>query len=505
VGSQAAVPAAELVSKYWPAFQQRVSGTLPPLSTHARTRRARPRHQRASGRGAGEWEGTSTTFTAEGEPEPLPEHYVPQAFRDWAVELLDWHTQCSSLASGDSFQTTCRNLMPTVGCEADAIAFTEEGVELWSAGQPGAVLPVLPSGTFSSGEHGRAGGRVLRGGLAGLRGLCGRPPGGAAPRPPACGRCRRQEGAVRVAWSARGSQPGQPPPQQQQQQQPHVRRAPRPAGPQQLPEGLAKARLESCLQQGGGDSSSSRVRVVHNISRHWQSKQWCVTGVEVYRDKWVAALLGCWRRLPAPSAPPAPPPGVCVEGRQKRLQPCDLLLRALPRQPGCSCGCPEAPPHCSPVVPALASSIGLHVLLAPSPPPPLARSCPAPGRWDGPYRGLRELTACGYAETGFAKQEPLAAEQLQGSWEAVGGARYSVGLSGDTSAAELAAGEALAVGADGALLLPLGVWSRFSAQGDSVVAEAGRVLEGGALLLLARRSYVDGALAEVLLLEAARA
>ncbi len=78
------------------------------------------------------------------------------------------------------------------------------------------------------------------------------------------------------------------------------------------------------------------------------------------------------------------------------------------------------------------------------------------------------------------------------------GARYCGG-----GASELAAGEQLEVAAEGALLLPLGVWSRFGVEGESVVVEAGRVLEGGRLLL-ARRSYVDGALAEALLVEAAR-
>jgi hypothetical protein len=206
------------------------------------------------------------------------------------------------------------------------------------------------------------------------------------------------------------------------------------------------------------------VRVVHNIGRHWQTKEWRVTGVDVYNDKCAAPP----RAAPPCAALPGPPlPG--------------------PPLPG-----PPLRRGCGAIAPARAHARACR---------PCRRSRPRrarPRRWDGPFRGKRELTACGYGETGFAKQARLAAELLQGSWRVVSGARYGAG-----GASELAAGEQLAVEAEGAVLLPLGVWSRFSAQGESLVLEAGRVLEGGALLL-ARRSYVDGALAEVLLVEAAR-
>lgn len=86
---------------------------------------------------SGEWEGITATFSPAGQPQPLPEHYVPGAFREWGVELWDWQSQCSCLAvpeeGPDSASTgsrrlrsVVRRLMPTVGCEADAIAFTEE-------------------------------------------------------------------------------------------------------------------------------------------------------------------------------------------------------------------------------------------------------------------------------------------------------------------------------------------------------------------------------------------
>ena len=114
---------------------------------------------------AGEWEGTSTTFNPDGSPQQLPEHYVPQAFRDWAVDVLDWQTQCSSLVSDSAFQVTSRKLMPTEGCEADAVAFNQEAVKLWSAEEEGGsqVLPLLPSGCYSHGERGRRSQALLLG------------------------------------------------------------------------------------------------------------------------------------------------------------------------------------------------------------------------------------------------------------------------------------------------------------------------------------------------------
>jgi hypothetical protein len=167
--------------KHWPGFQRRVSGAVgnirnrircsPRSSLHESCCHVRSQRNKAllcslmSSRmllmnphvAAGEWQGTSTTFTPDGTPEQLPEHYVPQAYRDWAVELFDWQTQCSSLATDTVFQVTSRKLMPTVGCEADAVAFTEEGVKLWSAEEGPAVLPVLPGGSYSHGaQHGGA-------------------------------------------------------------------------------------------------------------------------------------------------------------------------------------------------------------------------------------------------------------------------------------------------------------------------------------------------------------
>lgn len=45
---------------------------------------------------AGEWEGVTAAFGPDGAPQPLPQHYVPDAYREWGVELFDWQSQCSA-------------------------------------------------------------------------------------------------------------------------------------------------------------------------------------------------------------------------------------------------------------------------------------------------------------------------------------------------------------------------------------------------------------------------
>lgn len=72
---------------------------------------------------SGEWDGFGAEFTAEGVPVELPENVVPDAFREWDVQVFDWQTQCPTLADEKgSFLLTYKmiKLLPTVGCEADA-------------------------------------------------------------------------------------------------------------------------------------------------------------------------------------------------------------------------------------------------------------------------------------------------------------------------------------------------------------------------------------------------
>ncbi|GLJ39194.1 hypothetical protein SUGI_0799050 [Cryptomeria japonica] len=71
---------------------------------------------------SGEWDGYGAEFTAIGKPIELPEVVVPEAFREWEVEVYDWQTQCPTLAEENSVALIYKSikLLPTVGCEADA-------------------------------------------------------------------------------------------------------------------------------------------------------------------------------------------------------------------------------------------------------------------------------------------------------------------------------------------------------------------------------------------------
>ncbi|KAI5080072.1 hypothetical protein GOP47_0005551 [Adiantum capillus-veneris] len=68
---------------------------------------------------SGEWDGYGAEFTDSGEPRELPSAVVPEAFREWEVQLYDWQTQCPTIAKENIYYRLTR-LLPTVGCEADA-------------------------------------------------------------------------------------------------------------------------------------------------------------------------------------------------------------------------------------------------------------------------------------------------------------------------------------------------------------------------------------------------
>ena len=73
-----------------------------------------------------------------------------QAYREWGVTLYDWQSNCSMHCSGtDGLSYTQRRMMPTVGCEADAIAFTSQQQQLFTPGHPSAT--VAADGSYSAG------------------------------------------------------------------------------------------------------------------------------------------------------------------------------------------------------------------------------------------------------------------------------------------------------------------------------------------------------------------
>ncbi|CAM6128494.1 unnamed protein product [Calypogeia fissa] len=72
---------------------------------------------------SGEWDGYGAEFNFLGEPSELPSQVVPDAFRDWGVEVYDWQTMCPTLGQEEepgNLAYKVIRLLPTVGCEADA-------------------------------------------------------------------------------------------------------------------------------------------------------------------------------------------------------------------------------------------------------------------------------------------------------------------------------------------------------------------------------------------------
>lgn len=76
---------------------------------------------------SGEWEGRMVNYDPQGNALELPHHLVPDAYREWDMVPTSWQTQCSMRVVKDRVEWVNRKLIPTVGCEADAVAFEEDG------------------------------------------------------------------------------------------------------------------------------------------------------------------------------------------------------------------------------------------------------------------------------------------------------------------------------------------------------------------------------------------
>jgi hypothetical protein len=70
---------------------------------------------------SGEWEGHRVYFDDAGEKMTIPERFVPPAFKEWGVELVDWQSQCAmKVTTGEGIYAKELRFLPTQGCEADA-------------------------------------------------------------------------------------------------------------------------------------------------------------------------------------------------------------------------------------------------------------------------------------------------------------------------------------------------------------------------------------------------
>ena len=104
---------------------------MPPpnrCDTHTHSERGHPSFFVAV---SGEWEGCCISINGtSGSKLELPELYVPEAYREWGKKVYDWQTQTSCLVRDGTFRRLCKRLMPTVGCEADAVAFEEDSASV---------------------------------------------------------------------------------------------------------------------------------------------------------------------------------------------------------------------------------------------------------------------------------------------------------------------------------------------------------------------------------------
>lgn len=74
---------------------------------------------------SGEWFGYEVTFSGRtGAVQEVPERFVPEEYRTWNVSVTGFDTLTSTMIStcGTTLHTRLTRALPTVGCEADAIA-----------------------------------------------------------------------------------------------------------------------------------------------------------------------------------------------------------------------------------------------------------------------------------------------------------------------------------------------------------------------------------------------
>mmetsp|Transcript_29004 Transcript_29004/g.72804 ORF Transcript_29004/g.72804 Transcript_29004/m.72804 type:complete len:376 (-) Transcript_29004:601-1728(-) len=119
------------------------------------TRLGSPQWDEFAAAAGGEWEGVTSTFGPDGAVRQLPEYYVPDAYKEWGVEVVDWTHMTSTLATAEGLSNSVKKFMPTVGCEADAVAFVEESHQALKApdGRGGEAKTISPEGSYSLGPR----------------------------------------------------------------------------------------------------------------------------------------------------------------------------------------------------------------------------------------------------------------------------------------------------------------------------------------------------------------
>lgn len=99
---------------------------------------------------SGEYEGQAVRFDPNsGAALPLDDTIVPDAYREWGVELVDRQANSHSIASDDGIRLLTRLVYPAVGCEADAVSFDSTDRTVLRGHNE--AKTILPNGAFSAG------------------------------------------------------------------------------------------------------------------------------------------------------------------------------------------------------------------------------------------------------------------------------------------------------------------------------------------------------------------
>ena len=69
---------------------------------------------------------------------------------EWEVKVVDWTHMTSSLAVADGLLIGVKRFMPTVGCEADAVAYEEDRIVVLksSEGHQGEAKTISRDGSY---------------------------------------------------------------------------------------------------------------------------------------------------------------------------------------------------------------------------------------------------------------------------------------------------------------------------------------------------------------------
>jgi hypothetical protein len=84
-------------------------------------------------------------FDAHGKAQLIPDRFVPPAFKEYGVDLVDWQSQCAmNVTVEDGVYARELRFLPTQGCEADASTVETQWDRTVDANE---VSPAVSSGS----------------------------------------------------------------------------------------------------------------------------------------------------------------------------------------------------------------------------------------------------------------------------------------------------------------------------------------------------------------------